>query len=660
MAEREPTTSRWQQFLQAAAPEAPAAWLLEKLGEGASNIKEAVTSPSTFFPRAGANLARQIEQDPVEFAMNWTGGGLGGVTQAAAKGLRLKAAEAALKGADNMTARDRAIVEAAEAAKRGFLEPSREKDVWYHGTRADIKEFKPGERGAIFLTKNKEFANDYAPTSQMLFLNELPNHPNVMPVHVQVRNPFDYENPEHIRAVLEKAKLPKSVSVEKIKDNLELGNWNYIEDKNIQKAIKDLGFDGFYIKEQGIKNLGVYDPKRIKSALGMQGRYDTESADITKSHGGAVMMKEGGPVEYDPKKVDQIADSFFKKFISLDTPQDMTAAETAADIAASFVPGLGTAQAARDLERARREGDKLGMALSAVGMVPVVGGMAKAGSKIDDLLRKYLRESLSKSPATASREVEMRSIQEALEKTNRKAAEAAEARKTDILSSPESFKSAEWPGTFYRGIRQATSGPSGEPLSQVSSLIMPQRGVNVLAAQPNNPRRTAWAASNPLTASSFASDPNSLVVPLQLTEKPSVVFNAEGAPWWRFFSQTGDLNRGSYNYPLRSEFKDMLRDPEVKTILVKDIMDTGIDETKNNLRLLSELYGVNLKPENFLSDNLLIKDPSAVRYLLTQETPKITESVKVKKAQGGAVSANDYDEGKIQALAESILEELHG
>jgi hypothetical protein len=66
-----------------------------------------------------------------------------------------------------------------------------------------------------------------------------------------------------------------------------------------------------------------------------------------------------------------------RKMFSLDTPKDMTTGETVADIAAGFVPGLGTAQAARDFERARREDDRLGMALAGVGMVPVVGGVVK-------------------------------------------------------------------------------------------------------------------------------------------------------------------------------------------------------------------------------------------------------------------------------------------
>ena len=71
--------SRWEQFKAAAAPEAPVAWLLEKLGQGVGNIKQAITDPRAFHERALGNLARRIQEDPEGFALDWTGGGLGGV-----------------------------------------------------------------------------------------------------------------------------------------------------------------------------------------------------------------------------------------------------------------------------------------------------------------------------------------------------------------------------------------------------------------------------------------------------------------------------------------------------------------------------------------------------------------------------------------------------
>ena len=69
-----------------------------------------------------------------------------------------------------------------------------------------------------------------------------------------------------------------------------------------------------------------------------------------------------------------------RKFGGLDQPKDLTLPELGADVAAGFVPGLGTAQALRDYERARREGDYLGMGLSAFGALPVIGGIGKVAN----------------------------------------------------------------------------------------------------------------------------------------------------------------------------------------------------------------------------------------------------------------------------------------
>lgn len=70
-----------------------------------------------------------------------------------------------------------------------------------------------------------------------------------------------------------------------------------------------------------------------------------------------------------------------RNLVSLDSPVDSDLADFGADIALGFVPVVGTAQAGRDFERARREDDTLGMVLSAAAGVPVVGGVAKAANK---------------------------------------------------------------------------------------------------------------------------------------------------------------------------------------------------------------------------------------------------------------------------------------
>lgn len=58
-------------------------------------------------------------------------------------------------------------------------------------------------------------------------------------------------------------------------------------------------------------------------------------------------------------------------FFSLDPQENVSGAQQVAELGLGFVPGVGQALAARDFERARRAGDKAGMALAAASLVPV-------------------------------------------------------------------------------------------------------------------------------------------------------------------------------------------------------------------------------------------------------------------------------------------------
>jgi hypothetical protein len=54
--------------------------LLKQAGKTVyGNLREAVTDPIAFNKRALGNVAQQLQSDPQEFIMNWTGGGLGGI-----------------------------------------------------------------------------------------------------------------------------------------------------------------------------------------------------------------------------------------------------------------------------------------------------------------------------------------------------------------------------------------------------------------------------------------------------------------------------------------------------------------------------------------------------------------------------------------------------
>ena len=193
--------------------------------------------------------------------------------------------------------------------------------VMYHGTAQDISEFKPKQAGAIFVTDNPKFAESFSSASEdwmekniskfftdeqierlvnqaeinaqrngsnfieersKVFLENLPSRANIMPVYVKADNPFDYKNKSHISA-LEKYEEENRYTDRSISNDIgyiPYGTWENVESFNVQKAIKSLGFDGFYVREGGQKNLAVYKPEQIKSATGNVGTFDKYNPDI--------------------------------------------------------------------------------------------------------------------------------------------------------------------------------------------------------------------------------------------------------------------------------------------------------------------------------------------------------------------------------------------
>ena len=175
-----------------------------------------------------------------------------------------------------------------------FLEQSAVKDRLYHGTGRDITSFRPNlESGATFLTPNPAFANKFAMDDLLYDANSTyrgaPSGANVMPVYAQVKNPWDYENPKHIEAV---AKILDPQDRKAFRKQAPKGNWLAIEDH--YPSIQQAGFDAAHVMEGGVKNLGVFNQKAIKSALGNRGTYDVTDLDITKADGGKVEHMQAG------------------------------------------------------------------------------------------------------------------------------------------------------------------------------------------------------------------------------------------------------------------------------------------------------------------------------------------------------------------------------
>lgn len=144
--------------------------------------------------------------------------------------------------------------------------------VVYHGTDQDFHTFRANSRGVHFVSLSPEWVAKLRKSPDGTF----PPGENVMPVYVVASNPFDFENNAHVKALAAAASLG-ALAISEIKK----GSWSRIEDRTTLQAIKSLGFDGFYVREDGVKNLAVFEPEQIKSAIGNSGRFDPMDPDIT-------------------------------------------------------------------------------------------------------------------------------------------------------------------------------------------------------------------------------------------------------------------------------------------------------------------------------------------------------------------------------------------
>jgi hypothetical protein len=133
------------------------------------------------------------------------------------------------------------------------------------------------------------------PALREALANMLTTGRNVMPLYVNPQKPFDYENNTHVNKV---AKLvfeydpdtyesanPKVQKYQRdtLIDGLKAGDWRVLEEPIVQEAIKELGFDAFYVKEQDAKNLGLYKPNQLKSAIGNTGAFSPETGKVRYS-----------------------------------------------------------------------------------------------------------------------------------------------------------------------------------------------------------------------------------------------------------------------------------------------------------------------------------------------------------------------------------------
>lgn len=167
--------------------------------------------------------------------------------------------------------------------------------VFYHGTGTSFESFDPAKNeeqknwlagdGLIsgFFTEKADFANDFAAAvnGETSVPRQYRQGAQVVPVYLQTQNPFDYQNPTHVDALVNKlyGEGPyKGVVGENVSD-LKEGAWQQLERPKVISAIKELGFDSIFVNERGSKNIAVFSPTQIKS-VNNRGTFDPNDPRI--------------------------------------------------------------------------------------------------------------------------------------------------------------------------------------------------------------------------------------------------------------------------------------------------------------------------------------------------------------------------------------------
>jgi hypothetical protein len=227
--------------------------------------------------------------------------------------------------------------------------------IMYHGTARDIFIFRPKQAQAIFVTESPGFAEQFASGSEFYMVEQLlendslvqeierktislwrqrnpdaaradvaevranpreqsefyeiakqylDSNANILPVYIKAEKPFDYERDADIQAVLDQMNAVLRFTEDEVRANqarrIASGDWSIIETDYAQRYIKAAGFDAFYVKEGGQKNLAVYEPNQIKSAIGNSGEFNPQNPDIRFSR--SLPQRNGWEIEETGRK----------------------------------------------------------------------------------------------------------------------------------------------------------------------------------------------------------------------------------------------------------------------------------------------------------------------------------------------------------------------
>jgi mRNA-degrading endonuclease RelE of RelBE toxin-antitoxin system len=150
----------------------------------------------------------------------------------------------------------------------------------------DVQNGRPIRPAA--LGKLKEVASEGRSSRYLNAIQKrLPSSANLMPIYVRAEKSWDYDNKDDVRSVVKRARENGADITPSMIEEIQQGNWQTIEGSEgnapILDAIRELGYDSMFVEEAGQKNLAVFDPGQIKSAIGNNGNFDVSTPSIRES-----------------------------------------------------------------------------------------------------------------------------------------------------------------------------------------------------------------------------------------------------------------------------------------------------------------------------------------------------------------------------------------
>ena len=133
----------------------------------------------------------------------------------------------------------------------------------FHGTKNEFIDFNPkksfGDLSVTWFSPEEKVAQKYAGKEG-----------KVIPVEIGAKKTFDFTDAKDLEVLKQKAAkiniydpVRGSMTLDqKIPDLTEAGNYKAAEHPELFKLIKNMGYDSVAVTEDGVKNIGVFNPKK--------------------------------------------------------------------------------------------------------------------------------------------------------------------------------------------------------------------------------------------------------------------------------------------------------------------------------------------------------------------------------------------------------------